>query len=188
MGATLLIFCNKQDIEGSLTTNEIKEYLDLESISTRHWGIIGCSARTGEGLLEGVDWIVKDIAGRLFTYMWFVCFVWGFFVLLNWLVVIRLLVLVMAYWFLKTLAKDNLSIYLFLKKPKKYNADQQQLSLTSTVLIVLGSANLIGSLFSFLWYCILEGFSVWSSSSLRSSISSTIFVLAILSLIISIRL
>jgi ADP-ribosylation factor-like protein 2 len=69
MGATLLIFCNKQDIEGSLTTNEIKEYLDLETISTRHWGIIGCSARTGDGLLEGVDWIVKDIAGRLFTYM-----------------------------------------------------------------------------------------------------------------------
>ncbi len=79
MGATLLIFCNKQDIEGSLTTNEIKEYLDLDSIATRHWGIIGCSARTGEGLLEGVDWIVKDIAGRLFTYMWLMInfdFVW----------------------------------------------------------------------------------------------------------------
>ena len=74
MGATLLIFCNKQDIEGSLTTNEIKEYLDLETISTRHWGIIGCSARTGDGLLEGVDWIVKDIAGRLFTYMWLMAF------------------------------------------------------------------------------------------------------------------
>ncbi len=69
MGATLLIFCNKQDIKGSLTTNEIKQYLDLDTIATRHWGIIGCSARTGEGLLEGVDWIVKDIAGRLFTYM-----------------------------------------------------------------------------------------------------------------------
>ena len=69
MGATLLIFCNKQDIEGSLTTTEIKAYLDLESITRRNWGIIGCSARTGEGLLEGVDWIVKDIAGRLFTYM-----------------------------------------------------------------------------------------------------------------------
>ena len=44
--------------------------MDLDSIATRHWGIIGCSARTGDGLLEGVDWIVKDIAGRLFTYMW----------------------------------------------------------------------------------------------------------------------
>lgn len=51
MGATLLIFCNKQDIEGSLTCDEIKEHLELGSISTRHWGIIGCSARTGDGLL-----------------------------------------------------------------------------------------------------------------------------------------
>ena len=51
MGATLLIFCNKQDIEGSLTTDQIKEYLELNTISTRHWGIIGCNARTGEGLL-----------------------------------------------------------------------------------------------------------------------------------------
>ena len=46
--------------------------MDLDSIATRHWGIIGCSARTGDGLLEGVDWIVKDIAGRLFTYMWLI--------------------------------------------------------------------------------------------------------------------
>ncbi len=51
MGATLLIFCNKQDIKGSLTTDEIKEYLNLDEIGTRHWGIIGCSARTGNGLL-----------------------------------------------------------------------------------------------------------------------------------------
>jgi ADP-ribosylation factor-like protein 2 len=69
IGATLLIFCNKQDIPDSLTCNQIKEYIELEAISTRHWGIIGCSARTGEGLLEGIDWIVKDIAGRLFTYL-----------------------------------------------------------------------------------------------------------------------
>lgn len=51
MGATLLIFCNKQDIEGSLSCDEIKKHLDLDSFATRHWGIIGCSARTGEGLL-----------------------------------------------------------------------------------------------------------------------------------------
>lgn len=69
MGATLLIFCNKQDIEGSLTCDQIKKHLELHDISTRHWGIIGCSARTGDGLLEGIDWLVRDIAGRLFTYL-----------------------------------------------------------------------------------------------------------------------
>lgn len=69
MGATLLVFCNKQDIPGSLTADEIKEYLDLEEITTRHWGIIPCSAKTGEGLLEGVDWIVNDVAARIFTLL-----------------------------------------------------------------------------------------------------------------------
>jgi len=69
MGATLLIFCNKQDIPGSLTADEIKDFLELDQIDTRHWGIIPCSARTGEGLLEGVDWIVNDIAARIFTYL-----------------------------------------------------------------------------------------------------------------------
>ena len=46
MGATLLIFCNKQDIPGSLTSSEIKGFLDLDQITTRHWGIIPCSAKT----------------------------------------------------------------------------------------------------------------------------------------------
>lgn len=66
VGATLLIFCNKQDIEGALSVNEIKEFLDLENMVTRHWGIIPCSAKTGEGLLEGIDWLVYDIASRIF--------------------------------------------------------------------------------------------------------------------------
>ena len=33
---------------------------------SRHWGIIPCSAVTGEGLLDGVDWLVYDIASRIF--------------------------------------------------------------------------------------------------------------------------
>ena len=66
VGATLLIFCNKQDIEGALTGNEIKKFLELENMETRHWGIIPCSAKSGEGLLEGIDWLVYDIASRIF--------------------------------------------------------------------------------------------------------------------------
>merc|ERR1712032_243888 len=59
-GATLLIYCNKQDVEGALTPDEIKEFLDLESITTRHWGVIPCSAMTGLGVFEGIDWLVDD--------------------------------------------------------------------------------------------------------------------------------
>ncbi|KAL3874776.1 hypothetical protein ACJMK2_037746 [Sinanodonta woodiana] len=66
-GATLLVFANKQDISGALTSEAIKEAMDLENIQTHHWLIIGCSAVTGQNLLEGIDWIIDDIASRIFT-------------------------------------------------------------------------------------------------------------------------
>ncbi|KAF8033523.1 hypothetical protein BT93_D2196 [Corymbia citriodora subsp. variegata] len=66
-GASLLIFANKQDIKGALTPAEIAKVLNLEAMDkTRHWKIVGCSAYTGEGLLEGFDWLVQDIASRIY--------------------------------------------------------------------------------------------------------------------------
>ncbi|XP_073125835.1 ADP-ribosylation factor-like protein 2 [Henckelia pumila] len=66
-GASLLIFANKQDIQGSLSPDEIAKVLNLEAMDkTRHWRIVGCSAYTGEGLLEGFDWLVQDIASRIY--------------------------------------------------------------------------------------------------------------------------
>jgi ADP-ribosylation factor-like protein 2 len=67
-GASLLIFANKQDVPGALTAAQIAEVLGLSgSIGTnRHWNIVSCSAFTGEGLLTGIDWIVDDIASRIF--------------------------------------------------------------------------------------------------------------------------
>lgn len=65
-GASLLVFCNKQDLQGSLTVEEIKEFLQLDNFQTRHWAVVPCSAVTGEGLIEGINWIVADIAARIF--------------------------------------------------------------------------------------------------------------------------
>jgi ADP-ribosylation factor-like protein 2 len=65
-GASLLVFCNKQDLAGALTLEEIKEFLQLDNFQTRHWAVVPCSAVTGEGLLEGINWIVGDIAARIF--------------------------------------------------------------------------------------------------------------------------
>ena len=51
-GASLLIFANKQDLQGALTAGEIAEALDLANdalTSSRHWEIRGCSAVTGAG-------------------------------------------------------------------------------------------------------------------------------------------
>lgn len=66
-GATLLVFANKQDLPGALSSDAIKEALDLDNLKTHHWMVIGCSAVTGENLLTGVDWLIDDIASRIFT-------------------------------------------------------------------------------------------------------------------------
>ena len=69
-GASLLVFANKQDLEGALTAEEIRAELGLDQITTtkRHWRIEGCSAFTGAGLASGVDWLVQDISSRIWMY------------------------------------------------------------------------------------------------------------------------
>ncbi|KAJ3217206.1 ADP-ribosylation factor-like protein 2 [Dinochytrium kinnereticum] len=66
-GASLLILANKQDLPSALTKEQIAEALDLQSIQTHHWHIESCSAMSGENLLSGMNWIVGDIASRIFV-------------------------------------------------------------------------------------------------------------------------
>ncbi|KAN0028669.1 hypothetical protein ACTFIV_010518 [Dictyostelium citrinum] len=66
-GASFLVFANKQDLDGAMTSEEISKYLDLEQLNTHHWEIMSCSAVTGFGLEEGIDWVVKDIVSRCFV-------------------------------------------------------------------------------------------------------------------------
>ncbi|KAG8633854.1 hypothetical protein MANES_18G141025v8 [Manihot esculenta] len=52
--------------QGKKGTNQdamiVWEVLNLENMDkTRYWKIVGCSAYTGEGLLEGFDWLVQDM-------------------------------------------------------------------------------------------------------------------------------
>jgi ADP-ribosylation factor-like protein 2 len=68
-GATLLVWANKQDIQGSATSEQIKNFLKLQEnlqYKNRHWSIHPCSAVTGDGLMEGMDWLVDDISSRIF--------------------------------------------------------------------------------------------------------------------------
>lgn len=65
-GSTLLVLCNKQDIEGALKTNEIMDFLELNLITTRHWMILGCSAIKSEGVSKGMEWILDDVNSRIF--------------------------------------------------------------------------------------------------------------------------
>jgi len=66
-GSSLLILANKQDIQGALRPADIAKVLNLDAMdNSRHWQIVGCSAYTGEGLLAGFDWLVGDIASRIY--------------------------------------------------------------------------------------------------------------------------
>lgn len=60
-GVPLLVFCNKQDIEGALKPEEISEQLGLAGgEKSRPWSVRGSSATKGEGLEEGLDWYVAE--------------------------------------------------------------------------------------------------------------------------------
>ena len=61
--AALCVFANKQDLKGSMTAAEITEALSLHSIKTHDWQIQPCCALTGDGISEGLDWIVARVNG-----------------------------------------------------------------------------------------------------------------------------
>ncbi|CAB4024921.1 ADP-ribosylation factor 5B [Paramuricea clavata] len=58
--ASVLLFANKQDLKGSMTSAEISQQLNLTSIKDHGWHIQACCALTGEGLYSGLEWIVNQ--------------------------------------------------------------------------------------------------------------------------------
>lgn len=57
----VLIFANKQDLIQAMTAKEISEALHLHNIRDRQWQIQSCSAKTGAGLQEGIEWLIKTV-------------------------------------------------------------------------------------------------------------------------------
>eukprot|EP00951_Prasinocladus_malaysianus_P007594 scaffold54569_cov47-Prasinocladus_malaysianus.AAC.2 len=60
-GVPVLIMANKQDLQLAAEPAEVGEKLNLTSIKDRPWQIQGASAKTGEGLQDGVEWVMKQI-------------------------------------------------------------------------------------------------------------------------------
>lgn len=57
----LLIMANKQDLINAATPAEITAELGLNDLRDRTWQILPCSAKTGDGLQEGMEWLVEQI-------------------------------------------------------------------------------------------------------------------------------
>ena len=61
-GKPLLVLANKQDLITALSPEEIADTLNLFSLQgQRPWQIQPCSAKTGEGLAEGMKWLVERV-------------------------------------------------------------------------------------------------------------------------------
>ncbi|UJR19856.1 hypothetical protein I4U23_022989 [Adineta vaga] len=57
----LLIYMNKIDLEHSLLREDLIEQMRLNDIRNRPWYLQPCSATRGDGLYEGLDWMLRAI-------------------------------------------------------------------------------------------------------------------------------
>ena len=62
--AVLLVFANKQDLPGAMTTPEVTDKLGLHTLKGRTWFIQATCATTGDGLYEGLDWLSKNTPSK----------------------------------------------------------------------------------------------------------------------------
>ncbi|XP_048023289.1 ADP ribosylation factor like GTPase 3, like 1 isoform X2 [Megalobrama amblycephala] len=63
-GVPLLIFANKQDLATASPASEIAEGLNLHTYRDREWQIQACSAVSGEGVQDGMNWISNNIVNK----------------------------------------------------------------------------------------------------------------------------
>jgi len=62
------VLANKQDIAGALSLEALADALGLAQLASRgrHARVVACSAVTGDGLLSAFDFLVGDIASRIY--------------------------------------------------------------------------------------------------------------------------
>lgn len=59
--AVFLIYANKQDMPNAKNISFITEKLGLDKEKSHQWFIQGCSAITGDGIYEGLDWLATAV-------------------------------------------------------------------------------------------------------------------------------
>ncbi|XP_068147634.1 ADP-ribosylation factor-like protein 6 [Drosophila tropicalis] len=64
----ILFYGNKSDLEDSLSSVKIAAALSLENIKEKPWHICSSNAISGEGLGEGVQWLVQQIRFAMLSH------------------------------------------------------------------------------------------------------------------------
>jgi ADP-ribosylation factor-like protein 5B len=57
----ILIFANKQDLVSSKSVNDLITLYGLDKIKNHIWHMQPCSAKTGEGLMTGLNWLSDQL-------------------------------------------------------------------------------------------------------------------------------
>jgi ADP-ribosylation factor-like protein 6 len=57
----ILFYANKMDMRDSLSAMKVSSELDLDVITDKKWHICASNALTGEGLVEGIDWLSQQL-------------------------------------------------------------------------------------------------------------------------------
>ena len=62
--AKVLIYANKQDLPTASNASAISDKLNLRNLRNHEWYIQPCSAISGDGLYEGLDWLSRAVKNR----------------------------------------------------------------------------------------------------------------------------
>jgi len=62
--SVILVFANKQDLEEALKIPDIIKKYEFDKIKDRVWHIQPCSAKSGEGLAEGLHWLSEQVISK----------------------------------------------------------------------------------------------------------------------------
>ena len=62
--ASVLVLANKQDLPDAMAPAEIAEKMGLYKLRGREWFIQGTNGVTGDGLYEGMNWLVKAVNAK----------------------------------------------------------------------------------------------------------------------------
>ena len=60
----ILILANKQDLKGTMSSGEVTEKIGIDKFKDKEWFVQGCSGITGQGLKEGLDWLISKLKNK----------------------------------------------------------------------------------------------------------------------------
>ena len=63
-GASVLVLANKQDLPQAMHTDKLCDALGLHSLRGHEWYIQPTSATSGDGLIEGLEWLHKTVKSK----------------------------------------------------------------------------------------------------------------------------